>query len=189
MMSNTMPTLEAFREGRSNKETYTVFCDLFLAEVVGRNNWNRKIMTEKLTTVATKSDEAFALLVLANNWDRAQYWSEQRKAGVDDKVIKAAHPATLYTMEGGSAQTDKGWIDAGLEAMRSFYQDVHDDRSLFGKEFNKHFLSTQQKDGHKKRNANKTGPQESSAQKKKRMVPHDFENDDDNLSDDDNSTK
>jgi uncharacterized lipoprotein YddW (UPF0748 family) len=112
------------------------------------------------------------LLVLANNWDRARYWSEQRKAGVDDKVIKAAHPATLYTMEGGSAKTDKGWIDAGLEAMRSFYQDVVTDRSICGKEFNKHFLTTQNKDGgNKKRNANKTGPQESSAQKRNEWCP------------------
>ena len=178
MKDNTMPSLESIKEGRSNQAVYTKYCDLFLLDIVHRNKWNRVIATEKLTCVAMRSDEAFGILVLANNWARAAYWAEEEQAGTDEGVIKKNHPATLYTKEGGNTQVDMGWIDKGLIEMMQLCSDVETDRELNGKEFNKYFMAKKREVGPLKRKSTKTGSNETVEQKKARTVPDDFDMDD-----------
>jgi len=49
------------------------FCDHFLACVVGKVEWKRKVTKNLVKEIATNSDEGFALLVLENIWDE---WSK-----------------------------------------------------------------------------------------------------------------
>lgn len=47
----------------------TLFCNQFLACVTGKNDWKQQTKN-LIRDFATVSDEAFALLVLENIWDK-----------------------------------------------------------------------------------------------------------------------
>ena len=192
MKQDAMPSLDSIAKGRSDKETYLKFCNLVLLNVVGKSTWNLGLLTVKLTKLATRSDEAFGMLVLLNNWDRAKYIAEQELAGTEKSQIKDGRPKTRYTLEGGYALADGGWCNAGLVEMTRLSEQVGMDRLAHGKAFN-HYFTTEQKKGAGgtlKRKAKTPVSQETEAEKKARSVPNDFdsESDDDDL-DDDNATE
>ena len=64
-------TLQEFLEGRSNFEAYSQFCSYFLPSVGKKTYWRDTVLNAKTDQdVITKSNEAFTLLCLENQWDR-----------------------------------------------------------------------------------------------------------------------
>ncbi len=68
-----MPQLEDMLKGRDDMRAHCYFAYYFLPIVVGKNHWKKLIWQRvSLNSLATASDEAFALLMLENNkekWD------------------------------------------------------------------------------------------------------------------------
>ena len=65
-------SLDEFLQGRENEEVYEVFMSQFVWCVVARKTeWNNTIsLAENDKDVCTVSDEAFASILLENNWNR-----------------------------------------------------------------------------------------------------------------------
>lgn len=65
-----LPQLSQLLMLQSNQEVMTLFCNQFLACVTGKNDWKQQTKNKLIRDFATVSDEAFALLVLENIWDK-----------------------------------------------------------------------------------------------------------------------
>jgi len=63
----------------------TNFYNLFLSCIVGKCKWKKLVVLKKVMLFATVTDEAFALLVLENNWgvwlkeDPKDYFMKNKK--------------------------------------------------------------------------------------------------------------
>jgi hypothetical protein len=53
-----------------NKDDWFWFADKVVECVAGKRVWGKQKTMNTLTETVTASDEAFALLVLVNNWDK-----------------------------------------------------------------------------------------------------------------------
>ena len=67
-----MPSLKDIMELRKNERLYCDFMIRVVSSVVGKHNWNHRVNTKvkKLDELATATDEACALLLLENSYDR-----------------------------------------------------------------------------------------------------------------------
>ena len=67
--------VKKFFKGRKNGGYYDLFLSTFVKQVVGITTWNEKLKNQNLkgNNLFTPSDEAFAMIVLDNNFE---YWSE-----------------------------------------------------------------------------------------------------------------
>jgi hypothetical protein len=117
-----MPTMQEFEEGRKNEDAYMIFFDHFLPCVVRKTVFEERLKEsigeEELCTV---SDEAFALVLLENSYDR---WVDIFKKGnhkakseyrsfVEGDVQKktwVSDVPTKYT-RGGLVLTEKAKLD------------------------------------------------------------------------------
>ena len=103
------PSLKMFLSTRENDGgAYTMFCDRLLQCVVGRRTWKTGIEHMEIRKVATVTDEAFALLLLENSWDR---WIDFAINGQCATVTESK-----YT-NGGIGKNSKkymGWNQKGL---------------------------------------------------------------------------
>jgi hypothetical protein len=69
--------MEEYLEMRKKPKTFQFFCEQFLRVVVGKNQWkDGRIYYNKVSKVATVSDEAMALLHLENSFD---YWKQSQE--------------------------------------------------------------------------------------------------------------
>ena len=65
-----MPLLEDILTMRTNKNgAYSFFCDHVLSQVVGKSDWKTRGSKALISDMATVSDEAFAILLIENNYD------------------------------------------------------------------------------------------------------------------------
>jgi len=109
---------------RANKnDSYIIFCDYFLSQVVGRNDWKKRRHVEVISSLATVSDEAFAILLLMNSWDM---WIEMVD---EDEAVKKGksgeqqqgqvggrkHTTTKWTQSGAGTRKYGGWKEEGLK--------------------------------------------------------------------------
>ena len=136
--------------GRENKEEYGQFLTLYASCVVGKVLFNVRLRNRDIqeADLLTISDEAFALLVLENNFDRwidiFEKYGCLPKGKVDPvtgnrKREHFSNVATKYT-EGGikfepqkqgeivPVQVGKGWSDKGIERFNELFDIVEEDR-------------------------------------------------------------
>jgi len=111
-----LPHLDAMRKGRSELEAYAFFCYYFLSAVVGKTKWEKATQTgAPVSTDATTSDEAMALLLLENCWD---YWEWMAWGHKDDEGQGSERnpaPEVLYTSGCGKmARKMSGWSKRGI---------------------------------------------------------------------------
>ena len=120
------PELEDMLQGRSNAEAYTYFCHFFLPHVVGKNRWRNGIRKgAAINTLATVSDEAFALLLLENSWDRWLWEVDKTKAETLQVIENETTPPTLHTLgKGKKARKNMGWTSNGLKRHQQIAQDI-----------------------------------------------------------------
>ena len=132
------------------------FCDSWLSCVIGKNDWKKRRTKEKISEIATASDEAFALLVLENIWDEwikvpiEEWENSKNKRQEDDEeddeeeavgVEKASQDlqegarrkgrcrAGKYTKGYIAAGKYMGWTNEGMEKYNDLLKQVKADRA------------------------------------------------------------
>lgn len=106
---------------------YYDFIHYFLSIVVGRRSYLKVCHIEKLSDYATKSDEALALLLFENSYDR---WNDMYRQG----NTKSSDVAPKYTNGGvsdrskGRSRKYGGWSLEGLDRFDALYQMVSENR-------------------------------------------------------------
>jgi hypothetical protein len=125
------PTMEDFLALHEGGDAYHLFLTRILERVVGRSSWEGNCDKKLLSTFCTRSDEAFGLLLLENNYDR---WTAMWRSG-DLRNSKGEAPDTLYTNMAesrtrGSASNRKleGWSQEGYARFDELYAMVKADR-------------------------------------------------------------
>jgi len=90
-------------------ETYYWFVTHFIRGAAGRTCWTKNcFMTEDFSERVDPVDEAFAILLYENNYDK---WCSMAKT--DDGRKTKATPATKYTQQ-GTIWTEEGYIRFGV---------------------------------------------------------------------------
>ena len=155
-----------FLQLRRRPEAYIVFFMHFIKCITRKSTFERKLSTAKTyDDICTVSDEAFALLVLENSWDR---WSDLYKQdfnsllpmrGRRPKSQVVSHIPTKYTKGGyrystlnHSAQstrvkTHKGWSIEGINRYNALYGQVMADRAAHPEFLDRVLKSAQQGTG------------------------------------------
>jgi hypothetical protein len=99
--------------------------------VSGKRAWGKEKSMKVLTESITASDEAFALLLLINNWDK---WLAE-----EEKPPRKKDP--MYTGSTKGNKKFQGWSDLGIAKYNELLEKVEHDRdSMQGKEIEKAFL-------------------------------------------------
>jgi hypothetical protein len=140
-----------WRQGRRNAKMYKVFFDNFLPCVIKKSVFEHQVaVATNNRTLCTVSDEAFALLLLENSFDRWQYIYQLRKGEVTPKRGQKRREfesdvPTRYT-KGGIVydkmiknNNSKGWSAGGINRYIGLYATVKEDRKS-NKAFTKNWL-------------------------------------------------
>ena len=134
--SDDFPTMDDLLLLSDGGAHYTWMCAKFIPFVVGFKHWNRFYRTQKLSKLATCSDESFLLLVLENNYERwvdEAEWLETNK----DKPMAERAPkhwaAAKYTNSGksqsnGRCRPCQGWSNEGYKRFNALHKLVKADR-------------------------------------------------------------
>jgi len=137
-----------FLEGRENVVAYTTFFDKFLPCATKKQVWETQIGlvasnldTSKLQSICTVSDEAFALLLLENSFDRwvdlhvRHRGASGQRRGLQGRGLKSDVPP-LYTRGGikfeqqaESQKMEKGWSGEGRQRFNVLWDEVQQDRA------------------------------------------------------------
>jgi len=137
-----MPGLPQFAELRQNKDAYTFFMKNYVSSIVGKDNFRKYSGTTLLQNFVTVSDEAFAHLVIKNNYD---VWSEignkiinkvlnsEKLRKIDDCVTKQA-----FFDKKGRGST---WSEAGKLYYNEMSDKIKEDRRLYGENFDNEFFN------------------------------------------------
>ena len=135
-------SLEEFLEGRKNFNAYAVFYRKFIPAIGRKTFWREQVLAATDDKgVATRSNDAFALLVLENHWER---WLDifciskgmvtstrgQKRCVSESKILPK------YTRGGISFVDDsvkakegtKGWSNKGILRFNELYKMVSKDR-------------------------------------------------------------
>jgi hypothetical protein len=130
-----MPNLDRIQSMRTKPESYAYFCVHFIPAIVGERNWTKLCratmgVKETFKRLVTVSDEAFALLLLENYWDRwVAEWEEKKKADEDGRDVSfKGLPKTRYSENNPDIKKFGGWR-RGAKRYNELYQDVELERS------------------------------------------------------------
>ena len=136
-----LPKLEQIMELRDYSEktgeyAFFYFADKFLDGVAGRKAYKKNKTWALISDTVTISDEAFALLVLENNWDK---WQKQYQAN------RAVPMNGKYTTTWGGAKKFEGWPLQATKCYNELYIRVKKDRrNETALEVEQQFLQDQQ---------------------------------------------
>lgn len=150
--------MEDFEALRAHKdpEVFRIFYGYFVSAIVGQVVWNQKVNNAlvqlkrdeswKGEPLCTASDEAFALLCLANGWDR---WLDMLKIykghlqPPEQGEVAASEVQYKYTsrrqdnkpkddMEDDGEQKESGWTREGIEKFNEYFDLVVASRKRYG---------------------------------------------------------
>ena len=110
---------------------YKKFVDYLLSAVVGKHVCESCKHKALVSTYTTISDEAFALIVVENNWERWVDMHEQnnfKSSNIMPKFTNAGK--TQYSSNGSSNQKYKGWSAAGLKQFNEIFLMVKQNRNM-----------------------------------------------------------
>jgi hypothetical protein len=184
-------------ERRNNIDVYIDFANYFVAPVVGKKRFDDHCCRIPFSKFVTPSDEALALVIFENNYDR---WLSMATKG--DWKSSTVRP--LYTTGGNKSQTPsstnkkkhkptaagismkatcarcQGWSPEGIKRFNELFDAIVQERSSeLGKKFDEDFLAFSNNDLKER-----TVMKEKSATRMFESCRHDLWNDDD---DDDKS--
>jgi hypothetical protein len=126
--NDTLPSLvDVLKMRTNNGNAYELFCDKFVSLVVGRHDWKSRESTEMISSMATVSDEAFAILIFENNYD---VWTEDVTENRDGEKA-----SSKYTQNGAGTKKYQGWTVEGLNRFNYLAALVHADRKRDDKKF------------------------------------------------------
>ena len=133
-------SLRDFQTGRANKECYGLFFTKFLPCLEKKTVWNRKLKTAREDKdLITISSEAFALLVIENQWKRWLHMFELSSGKVgsvklDENVMKKpkyTRGGIWYTEsadEDSKIGVQRGWSAEGIQRYNHLLKMVAVDR-------------------------------------------------------------
>ena len=129
-----------------------IFVTHFLLCVSGKTNWLSNCKTQKNSELTTVSDEALALLLLDNMWDK---WIDHDPKeffgpGERDETGKQKGATSIcgkYTKNGSGSKKFKGWSKEGMDQFNLYCNKVHKDHmedakksDSFEKKFQQHCI-------------------------------------------------
>ena len=128
------------QQGRKNAMVYSVLFEQFMPCVTKKTVFQRQVLVATNDiTLSTVSDEAFALLLLENNYDRwVDIYRRQKgevtpKRGQKRREFESDVP-TKYTKGGivydqtAKKQHPKGWSSEGIQRFNELFDSVKQDR-------------------------------------------------------------
>ena len=135
-----------FLDGRKNVDAYAAFFDTFLPCATKKTTWDGHIAragmearTKTVTSLCSVSDEAFALLLLENSFDRwfdlhvKRSGNARKDRGSKERDFQS-DVAPLYTTGGikydktDVSKSVKGWSNDGRERFNALFDQVKQDR-------------------------------------------------------------
>jgi hypothetical protein len=125
------PTMDDFLKLHKGGNAYGLFVTQFVRRVVGDAIWKKTASKKLISAFVTKSDEAFALLTIENQYERWSYMYENHDNA--DKERNA--PPALYTNSGkiaggrGTNRKHDGWSRDGLDRFNMLHELVTRDRA------------------------------------------------------------
>jgi len=130
-LGNALPELQDILNllQQGYKVVMTTFYNHFLSCVLGKCKWKKHVVLKKVPLFATVTDEAFALLVLENNWgvwlleDPKEYFMKNKKE--QDKKQKQNNG--LYTGHAKGATRFGGWSLEGVQQFNDLCDFVRND--------------------------------------------------------------
>lgn len=135
-----IPSLDEILEMRENIEIYTQICDHLLPPIVGKIKMKQLSADSPMTTYAQRTDEAFLLLLLENNWEK---WN-----GEDENKVICPY---TETSKNRSVKMMGGWKKEGYDRYNLLCQMVDEDRKKNGSKFDREYLlHNQAKKGEKR---------------------------------------
>jgi hypothetical protein len=108
-------TLRQMQNARSGFDDFDVFCTAFLSNVIGKQAYNKKVVQETISIIATVSDEAFVILCLENSLEQ---W-EQEARNPTAKRIDA-----VYTASPAEASKYSGWSKEGMRRFNTLQREI-----------------------------------------------------------------
>ena len=128
---------------RASPTDYTFFCDFLLGCVTGMKRFAKDSRSRNISEIATVSDEAFALVLLDNNY---KVWLDM----VSNGITKGSTVDPEYTnggnsMSNGRSRKYKGWSDAGIDQYNALFDRVQEDRTE-RPDFEKSYLEKKKED-------------------------------------------
>ena len=107
---------------------FTDFVEYFLSVVVGKRHYLKVSHLQKVSEYATKSDEALALLLLENSFDR---WSDMAKKDIQKDSTVPPKYTNGGISNGASGRSRKfgGWSLDGLDRYDELYKLVAKNRA------------------------------------------------------------
>lgn len=138
-------SLEEFFIGRSSPDVYSVFFSCFMPCVGRKTYWKHIVASaSKDEHVATVSNEAFALLILENNWERWMEFYASSGGRVESlkgkkKPVSITKKLPKYTRGGIyhkekqqlDGEVGRGWTSEGIRRFNEIYDNVKKDRRMF----------------------------------------------------------
>ena len=128
------------QQGRKDAKVYSVFFEQFMPCVTKKTVFQRQVLVATNdSTLCTVSDEAFALLLLENNYDRwvdiyrLQKGEVTPKRGQKRREFESDVP-TKYTKGGivynqtEKKEDPKGWSSEGIKRFNELFDSVKQDR-------------------------------------------------------------
>lgn len=128
--------------------------------MVGDNVWRSSHLNKPLTTFVTNSDEAFALVVLENNYERwMDMWSKNH---MRDSEVPAKYTNAGVSLKDGRTRKYCGWSEDGVNRFNELNAEVGQSRLAFPK-FDKQLLATWQANRRTRRSEDKENVQSNSS--------------------------
>jgi len=148
VLGNALPELQEIMKLRQQgyKVIMTTFYNHFLSCVMGKCKWKKHVILKEVPLFATVTDEAFALLVLENNWgvwlveDPKEYFIKNKKE--QDKKQKQNNG--LYTGHAKGATRFGGWSLEGVQRFNDLCDFVRNDR-IVNETFDTEYYETMSK--------------------------------------------
>lgn len=99
-----------------------VFFEFFLPGVVGKKKFKNRVDLQRVSDIATISDEAFAILLLENSWEK---WTDEVLKNTKDPE-KLEMPKWTKIPDSGKRYC--GWRKEGILHFNELYKTVKQDR-------------------------------------------------------------
>jgi hypothetical protein len=148
IQQNQMPPKEQVWQIHNNATVFALVFDKFLPPLIGSTKHKNTRLTSTISEICTKSDEAFLLLVLENNWEK---WMAIAKTTSQGKGVEVEENMDESTMDeqngeeipllkwmGGTFHggRNSGWLQEVKEEFAKLYnivmknQKVHKDMGV-----------------------------------------------------------
>ena len=165
-----------------HEKTLIRFLDMAMPSV-SIYSFKSRILFNLLSSVVTESEEAFAYLVLENNFERWIYQAEQKQMSEDDSTVtmntvegQAEIPKALYQKEvkkrKDNIDTVGKWTDEGLERFNELLllvREKRQSRGAFEELLNRTYLTMEHGDDYNSKLEKNRKETDTTSRKKKRV--------------------